>query len=237
MSLQDLCSTKREPKSKRHFTNLAHTGSDTSSSAIAAVLFYLSEEGNSRVYNRVCAEIRNKFTSLDDVIMGPQLNKCTYLRACIDEAMRMTPPVGGSLWREVGPGGLNVGSMHLPQGVDVGTGIYSLHHNSQYHKDPFSYRPERWLVGEDGTTEESVALARSAFMPFSSGPRSCVGKGFAYHEMTLCLARLLYQFDMAQDNGYKVGLPVVDGHKQFVLKDHITGAKNGPHVCFTERKG
>ena len=211
-------------------------GSDTSSSTLAATLFYLSE--NPGAYERLCREIRQKFSSLDEIKLGAQLNSCTYLRACIDEALRMSPPVGAALWREVGTGGITIGSVQLPQGIDVGTGIYSLHHNGKYFHEPFRFNPERWLVGENGVTKEQVELARKAFNPFSSGPRGCIGKGFAYHEMTLTLSHIIYQFDFLRSEHltrFAGKRPMIQGHAQFVLKDHITGAKEGPDLVFRIR--
>lgn len=217
---------------------LVVAGSDTSSSTLAATLFYLS--GNPMAYDRAISEIRAKFKSQDELQMGPQLNSCTYLRACIDEALRMSPPVGGALWREVAPGGMTVDSMVLPAGIDVGTGIYSLHHNARYHREPFKYIPERWVAGKAGSTKESVELARSAFMPFSIGPRSCVGKGFAYHELTLSLAHILYKFEFSHLPESRRSLPWnasgPGGREEFLLRDHITGAKNGPHLRFSRRQ-
>ncbi|GAP87074.1 putative benzoate 4-monooxygenase cytochrome P450 [Rosellinia necatrix] len=213
---------------------LVVAGSDTSSSALAATLFYLSR--NARAYKRLSDEIRNTFATIEDISLGPQLNSCVYLRACIDEAMRLSPPVGGSLWREVGPGGMTVDGIYIPQGVDVGVGIYSLHHNAKYHKDPFNYVPERWIVGEGGSTKESVELGRSAFTPFSSGPRGCIGKSFAYHEITLTMALILHRFDFHSSSNDGSRVMTVNGHDQFLLKDHITGAKEGPYICFTSRQ-
>ncbi|KAL3294140.1 isoamyl alcohol oxidase [Colletotrichum asianum] len=182
-------STLSKSEIRAESATLVVAGSDTSSTTLAATLFYLS--GNARAYARLCHEIRSTFDSVEDIRIGAKLSSCNYLRACIDEALRMSPPVGGALWREVRPGGMTIGSLSLPEGIDVGTGIYSLHHHDDYFDSPFEYKPERWVVGEDGSTKESE-LARTAFYPFSSGPRSCVGKGFAYHEITLTLAHILY---------------------------------------------
>lgn len=209
------------------------SGSDTSSSTLAATLSYLSD--NPKAYDRVCSEVRSKFATAAQVAMGPRLNSCTYLRACVDEALRMSPPVGGALWREIGLGGMTVDSIALPAGVDVGVGIYSLHHNEDYHPQPFSYMPERWLVGEGLSTKESVNLARSAFVPFSTGPRSCVGKGFAYHELMLTLAHILQRFDFCRVDGWVNKAEGPGGRREFLLKDHITGAKSGPWLRFTKR--
>ncbi|KAB8232224.1 cytochrome P450 [Aspergillus alliaceus] len=122
---------------------------------------------------------------------------------------------------------MTIGSLELLASIDAGTGICSLHHN-EYHPEPFEYRPERWIIGENGSTKKSVARERSAFTPFSSGPRSCVGKGFAYHELTLTLAHALLPFDSQHVDGSK--------KKEFSLRDHVTGAKTGLSLRFTLRQ-
>ncbi|KAF4976730.1 hypothetical protein FZEAL_6645 [Fusarium zealandicum] len=216
---------------------LVVAGSDTSSSTLAGTLFYLSR--NSRAYKRVCDEVRGKFENAEEIGIGPRLNSCIYLRACIDEALRLSPAVGGALWREIGPGGMTVNSLALPAGIDVGTGIYSLHHNEEYHRNPFEYLPERWIAGEDTTTKESVDLARSAFAPFSRGPRSCVGKGFAYHELTLTMANIIQRFDFCRADAagqHESGPRGPRDADQFLLRDHVTGAKSGPLLRFKKRQ-
>ncbi|EKG16119.1 Major facilitator superfamily [Macrophomina phaseolina MS6] len=207
---------------------LVVAGSDTSSTTLAATLFYLSS--NPHAYDRVRQEVRSAFGSVDEIRIGPKLNSCSYLRACIDEALRMSPPAGGALWREVLPGGLAVGSVLLPEGVDVGVGIYSAHHNPEYFTSPFSYLPERWLEADDASTLESVERAKTAFYPFSLGPRSCVGKALAYHELTLALAHILYKFRFSrarEDAGS------ANSAQEFVLRDHITGAKRALLLQFS----
>lgn len=215
---------------------LVVAGSDTSSSTLAATLFYLSR--NSRTYDRVCKEVRANFANQDDIGLGPRLNSCTYLRACIDESLRMSPPVGGALWREISPGGMIVDSISLPAGVDVGTGIYSIHHNADYHREPMKFIPERWIAEEPGSSKESVELSRSAFAPFSTGPRSCVGKGFAYHEITLTLAHIIQRFDFFSTDHLNKSAVTTNGDggiEEFLLSDHITGAKKELGLYFTRR--
>ena len=122
----------------------------------------------------------------------------------------MTPGVGGILPREVLPGGITVDGKYFPPGVDVGVPIYALQHNSAYHPQPFDYIPERWLVDEEIESPglgsaEAVALAKSAFCPFGVGPRGCVGKGMAYKELMIVVARLVYMFDMRIAEGTTAG--------------------------------
>ncbi|KAH8595275.1 cytochrome P450 [Bisporella sp. PMI_857] len=178
-------------------------GSDTSSTCLATTIFYLLH--NPACYSRVQGEVRSKFTTESELRNGGERVKdCTYMRACIDESLRMAPPVGSQLPREVLPGGMVIDEHHISAGTEVGTPIYTIHHNETYYPDPFTYNPDRWIADTEGHAEKnnaSLKKAESAFCPFSVGARSCVGKDFAYHEVTTTLARLLWAFDMKLAEG------------------------------------
>ncbi|MCJ1261249.1 hypothetical protein MMC22_001113 [Lobaria immixta] len=182
-------------------------GTDTTATAISSTLFYILH--NSTVLAKLNDEVRTAFSQVEEIRGGGKLSECRYLRACIDEALRMTPGVGGILPREVLPGGIVVDNTYFPAGIDIGVPIYALQHNEAYHSQPFEYIPERWLVNENVQTglgsSESVALAKSAFCPFSLGSRGCVGKGMAYKELSIVLARLVYCFDMRIAPGTTAG--------------------------------
>ena len=156
----------------------------------------------------------------------------------------MSPPAGSSLWREVCGPGVVIDGQPIPVGCDVGTCIYSIHHNAAYYPDPFLYRPERWLKSTtDGITDEKAAgvqLAQSAFNPFSIGARSCIGKGLANAELMLAMATLLTRFDFRVADGEAgyigEGLEGAEfgRHRkgEYQLYDHVTAGKNGPMVQF-----
>ncbi|KAI8294903.1 FAD-linked oxidoreductase apf9 [Colletotrichum sp. SAR 10_98] len=175
-------STLSKSEIRAESATLVVAGSDTSSTTLAATLFYLS--GNASAYARLCHEIRSTFDSVEDIRIGAKLSSCNYLRGCIDEALRMSPPVGG----------------------------------------------------EDGSTKESE-LARTAFYPFSSGPRSCVGKGFAYHEITLTLAHILYRFDFTRSTKDQKSFGGSTGNvNEFQMWDHVTSAKTPNDICWPSDK-
>ncbi|KAL1970754.1 hypothetical protein VTN77DRAFT_2588 [Rasamsonia byssochlamydoides] len=88
---------------KAEATLLLVAGSDTFATALSSVLFYLTH--NSHCLERATAEIRSCFPTVDDVKRGPELSRARYLRACIDESLRLSPSVPGYLPREVLPGG------------------------------------------------------------------------------------------------------------------------------------
>ncbi|EFX03415.1 benzoate 4-monooxygenase cytochrome p450 [Grosmannia clavigera kw1407] len=212
-------------------------GSDTTSTAMAATLFYLTR--NTMVLARVTREVRSVFSTVEDIRQGSQLTGCTYLRACIDEAMRLSPSVGGLLPREVLAGGIQIGTDLIPEGTVIGTPHYAIHHNTEYFPEPFSYLPERWAKV---STEEEVSRAQSAFCPFSIGPRGCIGKGLAYVEMTTALARVLFLYDMQRavgivDPGEGNPHAAWGRHRpeEFQLVDTFTSLKNGPMIEFRAR--
>ncbi len=223
---------------------------------MAATLFYLVRQP--AALEKATAEVRAKFSSVEDIHHGAQLTSCGYLRACIDEAMRLSPSVGGLLPREVLPGGMVVDGEQLPAGTVIGTPHYAIHHNPAYFPEPFAYIPERWIAGATipplpalsgplggkagVVSEDDVARAQSAFCPFSIGPRGCIGKGLAYVEMATTLARVLYLYDVRRAVGVR---DPSEGHEsldfgrhrssEFQLIDTFTSLKNGPVVEFRER--
>ena len=61
--------------------------------------------------------------------------------------MRMSPPTGGVMWREVEEGGTMVDGEFIPEGCDVGISMYTIHHNEAYYPGSYTYKPERWIPG------------------------------------------------------------------------------------------
>ncbi|EPE03911.1 isotrichodermin c-15 hydroxylase [Ophiostoma piceae UAMH 11346] len=222
-------------------------GSDTTSTAMAATLFYLVR--HAAALERASAEVRGVFADVEEIKQGAALASCTYLRACIDEAMRLSPSVGGLLPREVLLGGHVVDGHAIPAGVEVGTPHYAIHHNELYYPQAYSFVPERWIVGEQvpfvktTVTDGDLSRAQSAFCPFSVGPRGCIGKGLAYTEMMTTLARVLFLYDMRKaqgvadpgEGGTSSGLFTARDYgrqriNEFQLTDTFTSTKDGPLV-------
>ncbi len=194
---------------------------------MAGMFFYLSRNHN--IYSKATDEVRAHFASIDEIRLGEALNSCTYLRACIDECMRISPSVGSSLWREVMAGGMAIDGHHIPAGCEVGTSIYSIHHNGKLWPDPFTFDPERWL-----TVPTDSRDATEAYIPFSFGPRSCIGKGLALAELTLSMAVVLYTLDFQS----AMEAPAISDsgmQNEFQLYDHVTSEKDGPLLRFRMR--
>lgn len=217
---------------------LTVAAADTVSGVLAAMFFYLLR--NPPAHEKLRCEIRETFTNLQYIKSGLQLASCRYLRAVIDETLRMSPPGSSDMVREVLPGGLHLHSDFIPQGTQVGTGIYSLHHSQDLYPDPFNFRPERWIVS-DAVSADSVALAESGFFPFLTGSRGCPGKNLALMQLSVIMARLLFRLDIRAVEGDTLG----EGHPelgwgrrnkgQFQTKDAFVPVRNGPLVQFRLR--
>ncbi|KAJ9658831.1 hypothetical protein H2201_007612 [Coniosporium apollinis] len=212
-------------------------GSDTVATAMAASFFYLTH--NPSTLEKATAEVRRVFFSAADIHSGPALDSCVYLQGVMEESLRRTPPKPSHVPREVLPGGIVIDGHHIPAGYVVGVPAYSIHHSEDYYPDPWSFRPERWIVDEKaGVTPEAVALANRAFCPFSLGVRGCIGKNLAYLEYKLALAHVLWRYDFRQAPGETLGEGSPDleeGRRrvdEFQMIDYIGVAREGPMVEF-----
>jgi cytochrome P450 len=207
------------------------------------MFFYLSH--NRKCYEKLAEEIRTTFTSSSEIRSGSQLSNCSYLRACIDETLRIAPPVPGTLWRELASNEkhtpLIIDGYVVPPDTQVGVNIYALHHNEKYFPDPYRFNPARWLPSE--TPESHRQLMHEAFTPFSVGYRGCAGKSMAYLEMSLVIAKSLWYFDFQLAPGRlgKVGGGTpgrTDGRGrpgEYQLYDVIAGEHDGPYLVFSPR--
>lgn len=220
-------------------------GSDTSSTTISAVLFYLLHNPSS--LSRLEQEVRSTFSSAEDIRTGLEMQTCSWLRACIDEAMRMSPAVAGLLPRVVLEGGFSIPAMglHFPAGVHIGVCIYALHHHPDYVDQPFSYEPGRWLH-QDGKLPEhrqNKEALNSVFSPFSVGARACLGKPLVYMEVCIAIARLVWEFDMRlAPNQHRDPLFERDVRKgrrhpaEYMYEDWFLSNNEGLFVEFRERE-
>jgi cytochrome P450 len=108
-----------------------------------------------------------------------------------------------------------VGPFKVPAGTVVGTPLYAIHNTVHNWEAPDKFCPERWL---NTPTESWVTNSKEAdmpaktkgitFMPFSEGPRNCVGQSLAKMEVLTLLAKLLANFrvELAPEMGGREGV-------------------------------
>jgi cytochrome P450 len=209
---------------------------------MSALFFYLLKHPD--CYEKLALEIRSTFERGAQIKSGPVLASCSYLRACIDETLRMSPPGSGTFWRELSDndteqrGPLIIDGHIVAPGTQVGVCTYAIHHNPDYFPDPFTFKPDRWL-GKNATARQF-----QAFAPFSLGSRACAGKTLAYLEISLTVAKTLWYFDfeqpqsgdMSDEGGRRLSFGRNRGRdEEFRMYDIFSAAHKGPLVSFETR--
>jgi cytochrome P450 len=163
-------------------------GTETTATALSGALYRLCN--NPETYAKLAKEIRDAFTSLEDVTVDA-LQHLKYLHAVCQEALRTYPPVPTAMERVTPQGGAVIDGIALPEGVSIGCHNLATFRNPDLFKNPDEFRPERWL-GDPEYKDDHL----NAVEPFSVGPRNCIGKNLAYHEMRLLLVATFLNHDM-----------------------------------------
>ncbi|KAJ5117157.1 hypothetical protein N7448_004102 [Penicillium atrosanguineum] len=192
-------------------------GSQSTSGALSATFFYLAHHPSALSKSR--HEIHNTFPHPSTIhyTHGNPLVTLPYLRACIDESLRLSPPTPGHLPREIVGEGLVIDGCTFPPGTNVGVSPYAIHRTGVF-RDPFAFVPERWLDGEH--------TLGTAFHPFSAGATGCPGRQLAIMELSLTVARLLWKFDLSVVGGTGTGI----GDVEYRMRDFFVGEGVGPKL-------
>ncbi|RDA89681.1 hypothetical protein CP533_3355 [Ophiocordyceps camponoti-saundersi (nom. inval.)] len=166
-------------------------GSETTATALSGLLYFLSEDAEP--YRLATSEVRSRFASCESFGLRDCLS-LHYLSACIEETLRLYPPVA-DLPPRVSPGAI-VGGRYVPAGTRIFVSLQATFRNPSHFRDASFFRPERWLPKShplyDAVFDDDNRLA---FRPFSYGSRDCLGQSLAYAEMRLIAARFLFAFD------------------------------------------
>ncbi|GME26171.1 cytochrome p450 [Neofusicoccum parvum] len=179
------------PEMHANATTFMIAGTETTATLLSGVTYHLLRNPDKMA--RLVAEIRSAFASPDDMSLQ-NLPQQPYLNACLEEALRIYPPVPGGLPRLTPPGGTIVCGEHVPGNVTIFVTNWAAYHSSRHFALPEQYIPERWLPDNDDPT--FAADDKAILQPFSYGPRNCIGKNLAWHEMRLILSYVLWHFDL-----------------------------------------
>ena len=165
-----------------------NAASDTTAATLTFVLYYIL--ANPQHWTRLVHEVRSHFSS-EEEINGHSTTPLSFLNAVIHETLRLRPPAPSNLQRVVPEEGIIIDGHYISPGTVVSTPTYGIMHDPRNFSNPDDFMPTRWIPNEKG--EETCNHA--AWIPFSYGPRSCIGKPLALIELRLVIARFVYRFD------------------------------------------
>ncbi|KAI2631766.1 cytochrome P450 [Xylaria nigripes] len=166
-------------------------GSDTTSNSSCALLYYVARTPGvlAKVQGELDAAIPDHETKVPDF---ESIRNLPYLEAVINETLRIHSTSGIGLPRQIPSTsqGISLNGHYFPPGTVLSVPTYSIHHSREiWGDDADEYRPERW--------ENLTLRQKNAFIPFSYGPRSCVGRNVAEMEMKMIAATWMRRYDVS----------------------------------------
>ncbi|KAG8517323.1 Docosahexaenoic acid omega-hydroxylase CYP4F3 [Galemys pyrenaicus] len=167
-------------------------GHDTTASGLSWILYNLAKhpEYQERCREEVQMLLKDRETKeleWDDLAHLP------FMTMCIKESLRLHPPVT-VISRCCTQDVVLPDGRVIPKGVICLISIFGTHHNPSVWPDPEVYDPFRF------DTEKAQKRSPLAFIPFSAGPRNCIGQTFAMAEMKVVLALTLLRFRVLPDD-------------------------------------
>jgi cytochrome P450 len=202
--LYELVKQTRDPNVLRDQSlNILLAGRDTTAGLLSFAVFELAR--NPHIWAKLREEIEQQFGLGEDSrveeITFESLKRCEYLKAFLNETLRIYPSVPRNFRIATknttlprGGGSDGTSPILIQKGEGVSYGINSTHLDPVYYgPDAAEFRPERWF-------EPSTKKLGWAYLPFNGGPRICLGQQFALTEAGYVLVRLVQEFpNLSQD--------------------------------------
>nr|XP_027788272.1 cytochrome P450 4F2 isoform X4 [Marmota flaviventris] len=167
-------------------------GHDTTASGLSWALYNLAKHPE---YQERCRkEVQDLLRDRDPKeIEWDDLAQLPFLTMCIKESLRLHPPVT-VISRCCTQDVVLPDGRVIPKGVTCLISIFGTHHNPAVWPNPEVYDPFRF------DPENAKDRSPLAFIPFSAGPRNCIGQTFAMSEMKVVLALTLLRFRVLPDD-------------------------------------
>lgn len=126
------------------------------------------------IQEKVVQELYDIFGDSDRPATFQDTLEMKYLERCLMETLRLFPPVP-IIARELKENlQLSSGKYTVPAGSTVVVTTVLLHRDKKIYPNPTKFDPDNFLP------ERSANRHYYAFIPFSAGPRSCVGMYFGF---------------------------------------------------------
>ncbi|MEM9288911.1 MAG: cytochrome P450 [Pseudomonadota bacterium] len=158
-------------------------GHETTASVMTWAFYILAV--NPDIAAKLRAEVDAVFG--DGPIDFEGVKKLHFTRSVFRETLRLYPPI--TFMPRVALKAGQVGRFRIRKGALIMISPWTLHRHKDHWAAPDAFDPERFMPGRD------KELVDGAYIPFGSGPHTCIGAGFALVESVLILARICRRFD------------------------------------------
>lgn len=172
-------------------------GQDSVGSAVAFCLLMMA---NHQDHQMICRNEVDKWFLIKSQSGLDSFRKLTYLEQCLKETLRLYPSVPLIARKISQP--VRISSVILPTGSNILIFPYATHRVEHIYSNPETFEPNRF------SQEASSQLHTFAYIPFSAGPRNCVGYKFANFEMLTIIAYILRYYEVHPVKGKSEVKPV-----------------------------
>ncbi|XP_052739348.1 cytochrome P450 4C1-like [Bicyclus anynana] len=189
-------------------------GHDTTAAALQFAFMLLAN--NTDVQDNILEEYYKIMGSSNKRPTISDLSEMKYLEACIKETLRLYPPVYFMGRTCDGPLTLRGIEKLTPKTIIIA--IFDLHRRSDQFVEALEFRPERFM--------KEPTWHPFSYLPFSAGPRNCIGQKFAMMEMKLAITAVLSNYRL---------LPVTKPQDIVFVTGIILRTKDPIYVKFEKR--
>lgn len=159
-------------------------GHETTSAGITWTTFLLGS--NPQIQENAYSELLDIFGDSQRAVTMEDLNNMRYLERVIKEGLRLYPPV--SYMSRKLTEDLQLKHFLLPAHSNIVILPYFVHRNPEIYPDPEVFDPDRFLP------DEVQKRHPFTYIPFSGGPRNCIGQKFAFMELKVVLSHIIRNF-------------------------------------------
>ncbi|KAL0134225.1 hypothetical protein PUN28_001197 [Cardiocondyla obscurior] len=159
-------------------------GHDTVATSICFTLSLLAEHKD--IQDCVRKEVNIVMQENEGKLSIKSLQDLQYLERCIKESLRLYP----SVWfiSRVTSEDMQLKSYLIPAKTMMFLNIYGVHRDPNFWPNPKIFNPDRFLPNKIRDRHFY------SYIPFSAGPRNCIGQRFAMLEMKAMISHLIHKF-------------------------------------------
>lgn len=172
-----------------HTTTMFRGGYNPSGMVLYWTIFLLSQhpEALEKMLAEIDQSVKGDAPALDE------LEQLPYLEGALKETMRLFP--AGTWTARLAMHDFVLKSHPFPKGTWIVMSPYITHRIPEVFPEPYQFKPERWL---------SIHPSAYEFMPFSAGPRYCIGTSLALMQLKTAMSILLKRYRFALKPGTDV---------------------------------
>ncbi len=199
----------------KEIMTLVVAGHETTASVLNWTWYLLSQ--HPKIEEKLNCELGDLLSC--EPLLIDDLPRFTYTRQVIEEAMRLYPP--GWLMTRKALKDDQLGDYFVPAGTEVYISPYLIQRHPDLWEEPQRFNPDRFAP------EQSQNRHPLAMLPFSVGPRNCIGELFARIEMQIHLMiiarRLRLRYEASEPPELVAGVNLLSRH-DFIMSPELTAS-------------